>query len=135
MKIQTNPFTFVLKTHQLIASQFQITSKLSPLIAVNNSKATGNANKHFNDVRVTEKLWINDSLEQRLDNLITHIFEAKDRSEINNVATSELIELFHYKINLCRNTEKNLLKRLEDANEEVFIHFVCFYSQTIKNAA
>ena len=51
--------------------------------------------------------------------LIEVIQQAQNNNQLHNVATSQIIELFNYKIEKFNSAENSMQKRLEEASEEV----------------
>lgn len=89
---------------------------LTPKFAPNN-KSTQWPN--LNELMKSNQLPISKEIEDRLDALLKLIEQANQNSEINSLATSQLIEVYTNKINLLKNCEKSSEKKLENANEEI----------------
>lgn len=68
-------------------------------------------------------------LEERLHALIEVIQQAQNKNLLHNVATSQIIELFNYKIEKFNSVEISMQKRLEEASKEVAhtLNLINFY--------
>lgn len=67
----------------------------------------------------SQKTFVSKELEERLHALIEVIQQAQNNNQLHNVATSQIIELFNYKIEKFNSAENSMQKRLEEASEEV----------------
>ncbi|KAL5281085.1 hypothetical protein ACFFRR_004854 [Megaselia abdita] len=89
---------------------------LTPKFTPNNTRSQW---PNINELLKSNQLPLNRDIEDRLDALLGVIEKAHQNSEINSVATSQLIEVYSNKISLMKNNEKNSERKLESANEEV----------------
>lgn len=74
---------------------------------------------NLNAILKTNQAVVSKDLEERLNALIEVISTANSNAQINNVATSQLIELFNHKMNILKGTEGSMNKRLQDASTEI----------------
>lgn len=88
---------------------------LTPKFAPNTKSQWPN----INELLKSNQQPLNKEIEDRLDALLGVIEKAHENSDINSVATSQLIEVYSNKINLMKNGEKNFERKLENANQEV----------------
>lgn len=73
----------------------------------------------MNAILKSHKTFVSKELEERLQALIEVISQAKNNNQLHNVATSQIIELFNYKIEKFNSAESSMQKRLEEASKEV----------------
>ncbi|XP_055916123.1 uncharacterized protein LOC129948981 [Eupeodes corollae] len=74
---------------------------------------------NLNSILKTNQALVSKDLEERLNALIELISTANANSQINNVATSQLIELYNHKMNILKGSEGCMNKRLQDASTEI----------------
>ncbi|XP_055853365.1 uncharacterized protein LOC129917071 [Episyrphus balteatus] len=74
---------------------------------------------NLNSILKTNQALVSKDLEERLNALIDLISTANSNSQINNVATSQLIELYNHKMNILKGAESSMNKRLQDASTEI----------------
>uniref|UniRef100_A0A1A9W1T0 Protein CIP2A n=1 Tax=Glossina brevipalpis TaxID=37001 RepID=A0A1A9W1T0_9MUSC len=74
---------------------------------------------NLNAILKSQKTFMNKEFEERLQALIETITQAQRNNQLNNLTTSQIIELFNYKIEKLSNSEENMQKRLEQASEEI----------------
>lgn len=80
----------------------------------------------MNAVLKSQKAFVSKEFEERLQALIETITQANRNNQLNNLTTSQIIELFNYKIEKLSTSEENMQKRLEQASEEVQILYFYF---------
>ncbi|XP_075152771.1 uncharacterized protein LOC142226572 [Haematobia irritans] len=83
------------------------------------STPTGDQWHNLNAILKSHKTFVSKELEERLHALIDVISNAERNNQLNNVATSQIIELYNYKIKNLNSAEKSLQKKLEDASNEI----------------
>lgn len=100
---------------------FQHISKLNSSTnqIATSSLPTGDQWRNLNAILKSHKTFVSKELEERLHALIDVISQAERNNQLNNVATSQIMELFNYKIKNLNAAESSLQKRLEDASNEV----------------
>uniref|UniRef100_A0A1B0GCH4 Uncharacterized protein n=1 Tax=Glossina morsitans morsitans TaxID=37546 RepID=A0A1B0GCH4_GLOMM len=74
---------------------------------------------NMNAVLKSQKAFVSKEFEERLQALIETITQANRNNQLNNLTTSQIIELFNYKIEKLSTSEENMQKRLEQASEEI----------------
>ncbi|KAL9927455.1 uncharacterized protein ACN427_000715 [Glossina fuscipes fuscipes] len=74
---------------------------------------------NLNAVLKSQKAFVSKEFEERLQALIETITQAQRNNQLNNLTTSQIIELFNYKIEKLSTSEENMQKRLEQASEEI----------------
>uniref|UniRef100_A0A1I8P1G6 Protein CIP2A n=1 Tax=Stomoxys calcitrans TaxID=35570 RepID=A0A1I8P1G6_STOCA len=83
------------------------------------SAPSGDQWRNLNAILKSHKTFVSKELEERLHALIDVISNAERNNQLNNVATSQIMELFNYKIKNLNAAEKSMQKRLEDASNEI----------------
>lgn len=84
------------------------------------SPPTGDQWRNLNAILKSHKTFVSKEVEERLQALIEVIAQAQNNNQLHNVATSQIIELFNYKIEKFNSVESSMQKRLEEASKEVF---------------
>ncbi|XP_017486472.1 PREDICTED: uncharacterized protein LOC108374923 [Rhagoletis zephyria] len=97
-------------------------SKLTPYKGVGSSAAPsvdGDQLQKLNIIMKSHKTFVGKEMEERLNALIDVISNAHRNNQIQNVAMSQIIELFNYKSEIFSCAESCMQRRLEIASQEI----------------
>uniref|UniRef100_A0A0A1WDC2 Protein CIP2A homolog n=1 Tax=Zeugodacus cucurbitae TaxID=28588 RepID=A0A0A1WDC2_ZEUCU len=97
-------------------------SKLTPYKGVaGNTNVTAESDQwqKLNIIMKSHKTFVGKEMEERLNALIEVISNAHRNNQIQNVAMSQIIELFNYKSEIFSCSESCMQRRLEIASEEI----------------
>lgn len=75
--------------------------------------------RNLNTILKSNQKFVSKELEERLHALIEVISNAHSNNQLNGVATSQLIELYNYKLDKLNNSENCMQQRLKEASNEV----------------
>ncbi|XP_005179196.1 uncharacterized protein LOC101892379 [Musca domestica] len=105
--------------------QYEVAKHISKLnsssnqIHLSSPVPNGDQWRNLNAILKSHKTFASKELEERLNALIELISNAERNNQLNNVATSQIMELFNYKIKNLQAAEASMQKRLEDASNEI----------------
>ncbi|KAI8125142.1 hypothetical protein CVS40_4727 [Lucilia cuprina] len=103
--------------------QTEVAKLISKLNASTNqlipAAPTGDQWRNLNAILKSHKTFVSKELEERLQALIDVITQAQNNNQLHNVATSQIIELFNYKLEKFSSAESSMQKRLEEASKEI----------------
>ncbi|XP_053957334.1 uncharacterized protein LOC128862698 [Anastrepha ludens] len=97
-------------------------SKLTPYKSVGStagSTADGDQWQKFNSIMKSHKTFVGKEMEERLNALVDLISNAQRNNQLQNVAMSQIIEIFNYKSEMFSASESCMQRRLEIASQEI----------------
>lgn len=74
---------------------------------------------NFNLALRSQRMFLNNELEERLQVLIETLTEVQRNNQLTNANTSQIIELFNYKLDRYSIAEEQMNYKLQQASEEV----------------
>lgn len=74
---------------------------------------------NFNLALRSQRMFKNKELEERLQVLIENLTEVQRNNQLTNANTSQIIELFNYKLDRFSIAEQQMQYKLQQASEEV----------------
>lgn len=83
------------------------------------SKMEENQRNNFNLALRSQRMFANKELEERLEMLIESLTDIQRNNQLTNANTSQIIELFNYKLERQTIAEEQLQYKLQQASEEV----------------
>lgn len=75
--------------------------------------------RNLNAILKRHYTFISKEIDERIQTLIDIITKAYKANQLNNVSTSQIIELFNYKIDKFITSEKSMEQRLEQSSQQV----------------